>query len=274
MTNTQKTIKYCAIVFAILLIVSIFSGIIQLISSIFFAFSNDSDIIGENRVHELSDLSNIENLNIDIGAAALEIKTGEAFSVESNHKYLKVRVKNGTLVIEDEHRPIRMNSAKGAQVNLTVPEGFSFNRAEIEMGSGNLKVESLCTNKLSMDLGAGETIFENLTVANQTEITTGVGQFSILGGSISELDFSMGIGDVFLKIELLEEGEFDCGIGKAEIVLLGTKEDYSVSVSKGMGSAKVDGEAVSGDKTIGSGSVSIEINGGIGNTLIAFAEKE
>ncbi len=273
MTKTQKIIKYCAIVFAIFLIIGIFSSIIHLLSSIFFVFSEDSDIVGENKTYELSDLESVKNLDITIGAAALEIKSGEAFSVESNHKYLKAQVKNDTLLI-DEDIPFRWNHAEGVKVILTVPSGFSFDRAEIETGAGKLTVESLCAKKLSMELGAGETVFENLTVTAEAAIETGVGRFSVLGGSIADLDLQMGVGDVSIKTALTEEGEFECGIGKTEIFLLGTKDDYAVSVEKGIGSATVDGKSVSNGERIGNGSVSVEIHGGIGNIQIVFAGSE
>ena len=273
MTQTQKIIKYCAIAFAILLIVAIFSGIVGVVSSIVSAFRKGSDIVGENVPYELSDLESVKNLEVSIGAAALEIKNGEAFSVESNHKYLKVKVKNGTLVIEDD-TPSFLKNREGAQVILTVPSDFSFDRVEFETGAGSLTAESLCAKKLRMELGAGETVFENLTVTNQAKIETGVGKFSVLDGSIGDLEFGVGIGDVSLKLELTEEGEFDCGIGNVEITLLGAKENYTVSIDKGVGSATVGGKSVSNDEEIGNGGVSIDVDGGVGNIQIAFAEAE
>lgn len=273
MTKTQKIIKYCVITLAVFLIVSIFSALFGVISSVFFLFGKEDNIVGELLSYGIFEEDDIKNLRISIDTADLEIKNGEDFSVESNHKYLKVRVKNGTLVIEDERRSLRMNNTKGAQVILTVPDDFSFDRAEIETGVGNLTVQSLYTSELSMELGAGETIFENLNVTGEAEIQTGVGKFSILDGSISELDMEVGVGGISVTAELLRSGEIECGIGNTEIFLLGEKEDYTVSVSKGMGAAKVDGEAVSNDEKIGNGAVSVEINGGIGDVQIQFAER-
>ena len=49
------------------------------------------DAAGEMKSYTVNE--NIENLDIDISAAALEIKNGKDFSVESNHNYLKVKEK-------------------------------------------------------------------------------------------------------------------------------------------------------------------------------------
>lgn len=272
MTQLQKVIKYCAIALAILLIVSIFSGIVGIVSSIAFAFRKGSNVVGETATHELSNLESVKNLDISIGAVALEIKNGEAFSLESNHKYLKAEVKNGTLAIEDE-TPFGVNRTESAYVILTVPDGFSFHRTEIETGAGTLTVESLCTEKLYMELGAGATVFENLTVTGEAEIETGFGKLSVLGGSVAELEIAVGVGNVSLTLELTEKGEFDCGIGNTEIFLIGSKDDYTVSVEKGIGTATVDGKSVSNDEKIGNGAISAEISGGIGDIRVCFIEK-
>ena len=125
-----------------------------------------------------------------------------------------------------------------------------------------------------MELGAGETVFENLTVTGEAEIETGFGKLSVLGGSVGELEIAVGVGDVSLRLELTEKGSFECGIGNAELVLLGLEEKYTVSVEKGLGAATVDGRSVSNDEKIGNGSVFVEVQGGIGNIQISFDKRE
>ena len=273
MTTTQKVIKYCAIVFALLLIISIFSGIMDICAAIFSSFRKDSDVAGENKIYELSDWESVKNLDIEVSAAALEIKSGAAFALESNHKYLKAVIKNGALVI-DETGSFRVKSADGVQVVLTVPEGFSFDRIRIRTGAGRLDADALCAETLHMELGAGETVLEHLDVTGEAEIETGVGRLSVLGGSIAELDMGIGVGGVSVKTAILEEGEIDCGIGSTEIILIGAKEDYTVSVSKGVGTARVDGASVASGEKIGGGNARVKLNGGIGEICVLFAEQE
>ena len=272
MTRTQKIVKYCAIALAIFLIVSIFSGIIDLFTSIIFAFSKDSDWVGEMKPIALSDTENIKNLDITVGAAELEIKNGEVFSLESNAKYLKAQIKNDTLLIEEDI-PFRLNRGNSITVILTIPTDFSFERAEFETGAGKISVESLSVGKLRMELGAGETRFENLIVSDDAEIETGIGEFSILGGRIADLDLQMGVGDVSIKTALSGECELDCGISNTDLCLIGEKDDYRISVNKGIGSATVDGEKISNDEEFGNGNVTVKINGGIGDIRIQFARE-
>ncbi|MBQ3489811.1 MAG: DUF4097 family beta strand repeat protein [Clostridia bacterium] len=273
MTKTQKIIKYCAIALAVLLIVSILSGILHAFAALSFLFSDEKELVGETKIYSLSDLETVRNLEISIGAAALEIQNGETFALESNHRYLTAKVKNGTLLIE-ENIPFWVRNASGVKVILTVPEEFYFHHADIETGAGTLSVQALYTKELSMELGAGETIFENLTVTEEAEIQTGVGKFTIFGGQIAELDLEVGVGDVCVTTALLKEGEFDCGIGNTEIIFIGRKEDYCIAVNKGIGAATVDGKTVSNSSNIGNGSVRAQINGGIGDIEIQFISEK
>ena len=52
--------------------------------------------------------------------------------------------------------------------------------------------------------------------------------------------------------------------------LLGSPEDYRIRLDKGIGSATMDGKALSGGSTLGSGQHSIDIDGGIGSIRIQF----
>ena len=66
----------------------------------------------------------------------------------------------------------------------------------------------------------------------------------------------------------------DLGVGETEINLIGTQEDYRVSVSKGIGDAKVDGKDISNDAVVGNGESRVEISGGIGSVRVRFVSEE
>ena len=103
MTSLQRIIKYCAVAFAIFLIVTIIGGIcgaIGMLSGFFGGWVSGENAAGEMRTYAVS--GSVENLDLEIGAAALDIVTGDRFSLESNHKYLSVKEENHTLKISEE----------------------------------------------------------------------------------------------------------------------------------------------------------------------------
>ena len=84
MTTAQKIIKYCAIAFAVFLIVSIIGGIVGAVTSVPALVSD-----GRGEMETYAVTETVKNLEIDLSGARLEIKTGDRFSVESDHKYLR-----------------------------------------------------------------------------------------------------------------------------------------------------------------------------------------
>ena len=76
MTTLQKVIKYLAIAFAIFLTVSIIGGILSAVGLFGGLFSSDS-VLEEVKTYSVA--KDIHNLDIEINAADLYIKEGDAF---------------------------------------------------------------------------------------------------------------------------------------------------------------------------------------------------
>ena len=267
MTALQKVIKYCAIDFAIFLIVSIISGICGTVSAIPFLLGGNA--AGEIQTHSVS--GEIENLKIEVSAAALEIVSGSSFSVESNHKYLTVKEDNGSLNISEE-KIFGGVSSDGVTVLLTVPEEFVFEDAQISTGAGKVSIDTLCANTLELDLGAGSADIGCLNVSSAARISGGTGKLAIQSGQIHDLSMDLGVGKLELTGKLTGNCTMDYGIGDAELNLLGKKEDYKIEIDKGVGSATLDGMAMADDSVYGGGENRIDIDGGVGSVRINFKE--
>ena len=266
MTTAQKVIKYCAIAFAIFLIVSIISGIFGAVSY-FPAFIGDDDAVGEMKTYAVT--GTVEDLEIDISGARLEIKTGREFSVESDHKYLKLETTDGELRIKEDHPVLGLHS-EGTRIILTVPEDFTFGKAAISAGAGTIKADTLLTEKLSLELGAGEVNIGKLVAATEAKINSGAGELNISGGELTDLNFNMGVGEVNLKSRLAGDCDIDYGLGELRLTLIGTPDDYRITLEKGVGKAELDGVKMTDDVVYGDGENSIEIDGGVGEMKIEF----
>ena len=82
----------------------------------------------------------------------------------------------------------------------------------------------------------------------------------------------MGIGELNLTSELGGKSSIDYGVGKTNLVLIGTDNDYRIELDKGVGEARLAGRKMSDDSVYGGGSRHIEIDGGIGAIHIDFSE--
>ena len=268
MTSLQKVIKYCAIAFAALLIVSIIGGICSAVG-LLSGLLNRGDAAGPTQSWSGSD--SVQRLDLEISAADLRIRTGDRFQVESNHKYLTVTEKSGTLEISEENLPFG-TSFNGVQVTITLPEGFTFEDVDMETGAGRVEISALSTETLSLELGAGETVIDALTVQTRGFISTGAGKLTIRDGQMRDLSLDQGVGKLELTGLLTGRCQADLGVGSAEFTLLGSRADYTISLDKGLGNATVDGEALSDGAIVGNGQHYLDISGGVGSIAIRFRD--
>ena len=268
MTTLQKIIKYLAMAFAIFLCVSIITGICGALFSVsYFLGGNTSDGMTEQTID-----SSFTGISINISAAELDIKTGEKFGVETNHKYLECESKGDILKIS-EKRSLFAHHSGGMKVILTIPEGTLFDYVDISAGAGSVTIDELLANSLSIELGAGELKAERLDAIDNAEIDGGAGSVTIRGGRLNNTDIDMGVGELNLTSELCGKSSIDYGIGETNLVLMGTDNDYKIELDKGIGEAWLDGKKMSDASGYGSGSKCIEIDGGVGELNITFKPK-
>lgn len=265
MTPFQKLVKSCAMALAVFLIVAIISGLCSVTGAI--TGLADAGSPGEMKAYPVKESP--DKLSLEIGAAALKIVTGDDFSVESNHKNLTVREEDGTLKISEKKVAVSL-SGESVTVILTIPEGFVFADASLETGAGKVDIDTLSADILDLDLGAGAVDIGSLNAKTRARVSTGTGKLTIRSGQLRDLAMDMGVGKLEFTGQLTGTNDLNLGIGAVELNLLGSPEDYRIRLDKGIGSATMDGKALSGGSTLGSGRHSIDIDGGIGSIRIQF----
>lgn len=269
MTAFQKIIKYLAIAFALFLSICIISGICGALFTVANLISpNTDDEIEIN--HTIG--NDFTSISINLSAADLEIKTGESFGVETNHKYLKCEEKDDILKIS-ETKSLFASHPRGMKVTLTVPQDTIFDYVDIRAGAGRVTIEEILSNMLNIDLGAGELTAQRLDALYNAEIDGGAGSVTIKGGILSNADIDMGVGELNLTSELNGKSSIDYGIGETNLVLIGEQDDYKIELDKGIGEAMIDGRKMSDDSVYGAGDRYIEIDGGVGELNITFMAK-
>lgn len=270
MNSVQKVIKYLALAFAVFLSVSIIGGIITGLTGISYILSGrNNEAVGEMQAYPIE--GEISSLSLSLSEAKLKIKTADKFSVESNHNYISVKAEDGKLRIYETKKLFSVYP-KGITVILNIPEGFVFDKATVDTGTGKVEIEELSADILKLSLGAGEAEIKNLTANSRADIDGGAGELKIDGGRLCNLKLDMGVGELTLKSRIEGKSELDYGIGETELTLLGSREEYKIEIDKGIGEAKLAGESMRDDSVYGAGENRIEIDGGIGAIKIEFSE--
>lgn len=251
---------------AAFLAVTIVGGALSAVGLIQGLYENDS-VTEDTTIYPIT--APITDLQLDVQAAELIIKEGDAFLVESNLKYLTIGEENGTLTVKESGKFAATYT--GAQVILSIPNGTEFETACVHVGAGSISADVLNAKTLDLQLGAGEAVLQSLTVTEKADIDGGAGKITVAEGSVCSLDLHMGVGQLHLTAQLFGESTFDLSLGASEIVLRGGKGSYTLNVKKGMGTITVDGEDASSVVDMGEGENAVSVSGGIGEIKISFS---
>lgn len=272
MSDVQRVIKYVAIAFAIYLIVNIIGVIVMGISSLFFVFDGSDYVMDEMKTLEVDTNKNFDNLEINLSGTSLEILEGDTFLVETNNNYIEIKQSSNGLVVKEKHHNWFRNNGKSKLV-ISLPKDMEFENFVVDAGAGRIEIDSIIAHKLDFNLGAGQVTINNLKVSGEAEIEGGAGEFVVKGGSITNLDFDMGVGRALISAEILGKSDIDAGVGELEIDLVGKKDDYQIFVDKGIGNIRIDGDNFNTNSVYGDGINKIDIDGGVGSIKIEFTDK-
>lgn len=271
MNELTKTIKYLAIAFALFLAFSIISGIMYSFLSLSNIFNNDNQAVIE-KLHDLEINDNTLLLDIDVLGSNIIIKQGDIFKAETNNKYIKTKQdKNKLYITENRHN--WFHNSNNSELIIYVPDNFVFDGVSLETGAGKVNVERLTTKQLYFNLGAGKVEINNLMALEDAEIDGGAGEISIDAIDINDLDLDMGMGKLSLKSKLTGKNKIDSGLGELNLSIIGSLEDYEITLDKGIGSATLDGKPMSNEFTYGSGINKLDIDGGVGSININSIEE-
>lgn len=275
MSKSQKIIKYFAIILAIGIIINIFGVIAQVVIAI-----NSSVNYKSNDTSFFVDIAgnyDTKILDIEVSTCNLEIKAGEEFKLETNNKHLKSKQDGDKLYVKEESYSFFKRNRKTNLV-IYVPDSLVFDNVYIENGAGTIDVDTLKTNALNLNLGAGKVYIDNLVVRDETNIDGGAGQITIDNSSLNNLDLDMGVGKFTINASLQGKNKISAGVGELKLNLLDGLNNYKIKVDKGIGSCKLNGSNMTDDTYYGNGRNIIEIDGGVGsinvNTLNTNNNKE
>lgn len=262
--KNNRIIKTFAFILVAIVIISMLGGIYALCITVFDLFQSKQI---ENQIQYDSLMS---SLDIDLKTANLEIKLGDKLLVSTTNKYVTTYQNNNNIVIQEKKHSLL--SKDNNKVIITVPDNFLLDIVEIDITSGSIKIDKLETKRLNLDLGSGTTKINNLLVTDKTKIDCGSGKFLLNNGNLSNLNLDTGLGDTILNTKIIGNSNIETDIGKLELNLIGSINDYELTIDKGVGSIKLNNESLKDKSVVGTGNNYLLIEGGIGLTSITTSE--
>lgn len=275
MTTTQKIIKYLAIAFALFLVISIFSIIFGLSREIISSINSDkkdSKLLEEYTTIS-NNVNNIESFKIDISNDDIEIKEGEKFEVKTNDPDVKFYHENSKVKIKtDKTFSWHLSNSSRGTIIIYLPNEFNISELDLNLGAGKIDIDKIFVETLLMDLGAGTMTAKEINVYEKATINGGAGNINIYSGTINNLNLKLGAGNASIESDLTGSNTLTTGVGKLNLGLSRSKDNYKFDISKGLGNIILNDFDVSEDILIGDGEAKIKISGAIGNIIINTAE--
>lgn len=275
MTTTQKIIKYLAIAFALFLVISIFSIIFGLSREIISSINNDkkeSELLEEYTTIS-NNVNNIESFKIDISNDDIEIKEGEKFEVKTNDPDVKFYHENSIVKIKsDKTFSWHLSNSSRGTIIIYLPNEFNISELDLNLGAGKIDIDKIFVETLLMDLGAGTMTAKEINVYEKAMINGGAGNINIYSGTINNLNLKLGAGNASIQSDLTGSNTLTTGVGKLNLGLSRSKDNYKFDISKGLGNIILNDFDVSEDILIGDGETKIKISGAVGNIIINTAE--
>ncbi len=267
MNTTQRIIKYFAIFLALSLVVGIFFTAVQFLRFASHLLGlNDAPVLSENLevISSEADFESISELDIELEYTNLQIKSGESFKIETNNPKIKLEQKKTRISVDEKSISGYLENA--STLVITLPSELEIiDNTDIESGAGNVEIDGLKTEKLSLSLGAGKTVISNVYVSKRADIEGGAGTFEISESVINNIDYEVGVGKVDISAQLTGDGKIKGGVGSMDVELKNSLEEYTVYAETGIGSVKVDGNTLKNGAVYGSGENRLEIKGGVGS---------
>lgn len=275
MTTTQKIIKSLAIAFALFLVISIFSIIFGLSREIISSINNDkkeSKLLEEYTTIS-NNVNNIESFKIDISNDDIEIKEGEKFEVKTNDPDVKFYHENSKVKIKsDKTFSWHLSNSSRGTIIIYLPNEFNISELDLNLGAGKIDIDKIFVETLLMDLGAGTMTTKEINVYEKATINGGAGNINIYSGTINNLNLKLGAGNASIESDLTGSNTLTTGVGKLNLGLSRSKDNYKFDISKGLGNIILNDFDVSEDILIGDGETKIKISGAVGNIIINTAE--
>ena len=261
MSTFQRFIKVFAYLLAISLILSICTGIFQLVNTF---IPTTEKVVVEDYYKEFK---NINSLELNINAADLKIETGEKLTIKASNLVSKIKVKEEDGILKVKQNKIRVNNQSAGFIIITIPS--ELDNFLLNGGAGKIDIDELNAQKVDLSLGFGNVTISNVKFGS-TKISGGAGNIVIEKSLLNNLDLNSGAGNVRINAEIKGKSSIDCGLGEINLLLGGKEDSYTINAEKGLGNLTINNKNYGDKVTYGEGKNIINIEGGVGNIYIRF----
>lgn len=201
------------------------------------------------------DSDEITKLDINVKAGDFTVIGGESFSIEASgikSEWLKYEVNNKCLSVSysPEFNFISFDfmdfDADDANIIITVPHKV-FESADFSVSAGELYVDDLEADRLTLDFTAGVSMFSNVTAATSSQIKMTAGDCTFGDCIFNNANIKLSAGEMTYSGCRINGGtKIKMTAGNLYMDIFGRRSDYDITVDRTAGHAYIDGYDMDG----------------------------
>lgn len=172
----------------------------------------------------------VKNLEVEMGACEfiLEESEDEEFHVEVGDagKY-QGYVSGNTLYLRGMSKTSIGKMDKGCVIHLYIPADHEFEKIEFSLGAGQISSEtSLQVRNMEIELGAGQITLDSVTA--------------------NTLDAEVGMGSLEFTGDIRKKADVECAMGSIQLGLVGEETDFSYQLEMAAGEISIGDRSYGG----------------------------
>ncbi len=212
---------------------------------------SSSEILLENVemcIIPIDETEEITSLDFSSNTGVFTIVKGDSFYVETNLGAFGWEITDGCLKIENDVPTKFINFDDAAvEIIVTVPERH-FKEVKLSLKAGEFYADDIITDKLTIDMDAGEAVLNNISAITASDITINAGACTFSNSVLNESEINMDAGEmIFEECKLTGENDINLDFGEISMTLLGKHYDYKFDIDNDLGEVNVDGVPYRGE---------------------------
>lgn len=235
--------------------------------------------------------TDVKSIDMKIEYGEINLVEGDEFSVKADNMLdddFEAYVKDGSWIIRENDtndfhifgfdfsakQMFRWNGDFTPHYTITIPRDFVAENVIIEIGAGDMLVESVNANQGIFTLGAGRITINELNITEKSEYNVGAGEMILENITANNVSVECGVGEVDIEGIISGENYIHSGVGSVNLNLQGNEDDYTYDVNAGIGSVRIGDNSYNNvsNKIINSGNDAnyLNLDSGIGDIDIDF----
>lgn len=234
---------------------------------------------GSVEYHELA-CAGVEELKIHVEGCSLVIEKSseDDFWLEAKDvEMLQAYAKGDTLYLTSTCTgKVTTSMIKDAVITLYIPQGYYFDRVEIDLGAGEVEAEEIFAKELTAKIGAGKVVIDQCD-ADKLDINVGAGDFEVDDVQTDELKCEVGMGNISLSGTINGDAKAECIMGNISLKLSNAETDFDYKLEAYEGNITLGGKEhsklVSEEKIDNDASQKMKLKCSMGNIDVSFEEE-